>query len=173
MIAYFQWRLKYPSKLRHDPKELEDIIIGRIGHLTTEILTDETVSDETIANSQIGRNFLYQNRFVDAYKPFFINSFSIIGWSDPFPNDDEFIKGSLDDGDGMSMPKYFTDLVYNESRYIEGFSPYCIYIPKKEIMVKIMRACIAVKCPHDLWIHQELECPVEGLEYVQKDEDEN
>jgi hypothetical protein len=153
MIAFFQWRLKYPNKVRHDPRELEEIIVGRIRHITEEILTDEYVSEETIANSQIGRYFLLQNKFVDAYKPFFINSFSIIGWSDPFPNDDNLIKGSLDDGDGMSMPKYFTDLVYSESRYIEGFSPYCIYIPKKEIMIKMMRASIAVPKIEDLWIH--------------------
>ncbi len=44
----------------------------------------------------------------------------------------------------MSMPKYYTDLVYSDSRYIPNFSPYCIYIPKKEIMAKLMRACIAV-----------------------------
>lgn len=93
---------------------------------------------------------------MDPYRPYFINSFTIIGWSDPFPHDDEFIKGSIDDGDGMKMPTVYTDLVYNESRYIDGFSPYCIYIPKKEIMLKIMRACICVNKSEDLWINQEL-----------------
>ena len=32
-----------------------------------------------------------------------------------------------------------------------------IYIPKKEIMLKMMRACIAVKKPEDLWINQDVE----------------
>ena len=112
---------------------------------------------------------MVQNKFIDSYKPFFINSFTIIGWSDPYPNDDEFIKGSVDDGDGMQMPTVPTDLVYFKTRYIEGFSPYCIYIPKKEIMLKLMRACIEVKKPEDLWINQELVCPVEGLEYTAED----
>lgn len=78
----------------------------------------------------------------------------MIGFSDPFSNDDEFIKGSLDDGEGIEMPKKPEDLVYFPSRYIEGFSPYCIYIPKKEIMLKLMRACICVSKVEDLWINQ-------------------
>jgi hypothetical protein len=91
----------FPSKLRHNPEELEEILVGRIRHMTTELLTDETITEETKAASVIGRNFLVQNKFIDEYKPFFINSFSSIGWSDPYPNDDKLIKGSLDDGDGM------------------------------------------------------------------------
>ena len=59
--------------------------MGRIAHLSGEILTDETISEETKANSKISKNFLVHNGFIDEYSPFFINSFSIIGYSDPFP----------------------------------------------------------------------------------------
>ena len=70
------------------------------------------------------------------------------------------------------MPTKPEDLVYFRSRYIEGFSPYCVYIPKKEIMLKLMRACVSVPKSEDLWINQQLECPVDGLEYVGKDHDD-
>lgn len=33
----------------------------------------------------------------DQFKPYLINGFKVIGWSDPFPDDDKFIKGSVDD----------------------------------------------------------------------------
>ena len=89
----------------------------------------------------------------DSYKPFVINSFQTIGWSDPFPQDDEFIIGSLDDGDNLVVPEAPLDLVYEESRYMPEFSPLCIYVPKKEIMLKMMRACVEVKKPDNLWFH--------------------
>jgi hypothetical protein len=44
--------------LRHNPAELEEILVSRIGHLTKEILTDETISEKTKADSKIGKNFL-------------------------------------------------------------------------------------------------------------------
>jgi hypothetical protein len=65
------------------------------------------------------------------------------------------ITGSTDDGDNMNIPTAVDDWVYSESRYIDGFSPYVIYVPKKEIMLKMMRACIEVKKEEDLWINQE------------------
>jgi hypothetical protein len=66
MIAFFQWRTMYPSKVRFNPDELEEIMVGRIGHLTRELLTDETITEETKASSQIGVNFLVQNKFTDS-----------------------------------------------------------------------------------------------------------
>ena len=60
------------------------------------------------------------------------------------------------------MPDKIDDMVYGPTRYIKGFSPYCIYIPTKEIMVKIMRACVGVKDPKELWVNR-----VEGLDGVQ------
>lgn len=45
------------------------------------------------------------------------------------------------------------DLLYPENRYIEDQVPLHIYIPRKEIMFKLMRACIDVEKPEDLWIY--------------------
>ena len=81
-----------------------------------------------------------------------INSFFSVGIMDPFPNDDLNIIGSRDDGEEiLTPPEKVEDFVYPASRYIEGKRPWCLYIPNKEIMFKMMRACIKVKDPKDLW----------------------
>ena len=63
------------------------------------------------------------------------------------------MKGSLDDGHNLSLPESVDDLVYPEQRYIAGQSPFQLYIPRLEVMVKIMRACINVEKPEDVWIN--------------------
>ena len=60
----------------------------------------------------------------------FISRFWTIGFADPFPNDDEFIIGSVDDiPDNLATPCRVEDHVYPHERYVKGNSPYCIYIP--------------------------------------------
>ena len=83
-----------------------------------------------------------------------INSFWETGITDPFPNDEDLIIGSVDDiPDDFKLPTKPTDLVYSESRFEYGNSPVCIYIPAPEIMLKVMRACIEVKIKEDLWFN--------------------
>ena len=89
---------------------------------------------------------------VDSYKPHLINSFQTIGWPDPFPNDCKEVTGSIEDGHNLVIPSETLDLVYLESRYYEEASPLCIYIPKKEVMLKIMRACIGATKTSDFWL---------------------
>ena len=52
----------------------------------------------------------------------------------------------------MKTPHEIDHHVYPDSRYTEGNSPFCIYIPCKEVMLKLMRACIKVTEPDNLWI---------------------
>jgi len=47
----------------------------------------------------------------------------------------------------------FKDDVYPKSKYFEESNPFCLYIPNKEIMFKMIRACIKVTEPEDLWIN--------------------
>ena len=64
------------------------------------------------------------------------------------------ILGSIDDEcPDLKSPCHLDDWVYPEFRYVNGNAPHSIYIPRKEIMLKIMRACIGVKKPEDLWIN--------------------
>ena len=84
---------------------------------------------------------------------YLINRFFTVGFADPYPDDDKNIIGSVDDApDDLVSPSKIEDKVYPESRYVEGNSPNCIYLPNKEIMLKLMRACIKVKDVNHLWI---------------------
>ena len=93
----------------------------RINNLTNELITEEKVSKETLQNSKISNDFLIKYNLSEEMKDFFINSFQMLGWADPFPDDDRFIKGSLDDlGENMTIPTSCYDWVYPKSRYIEN-----------------------------------------------------
>ena len=76
-------------------------------------------------------------------KKFTINSFEQIGWLDPYR--DEKTEGNFE------KPTSIYDHIYGSDRMKEGFVPYVIYLPKKTIMFKIMRACIDIKDEKELW----------------------
>jgi hypothetical protein len=162
-IAFLQWRYRQPRKIEVGPdgshtRMLEESILKRIVKLTQELVSEEKINEETKENSKIPEDFLVKYKIVEDMKSFFINGFQTVGWSDPFPDDDQFITGSCDDGDNLILPEKIDDWVYPEIRLSYDASPYQIYIPKKEIMLKMMRACIAVKKPQDLWVNQDVEC---------------
>jgi hypothetical protein len=43
------------------------------------------------------------------------------------------------------------ELVYHESRFEEDYIPRMLFIPNKKTMFSIMRHCIGVTKPEDLW----------------------
>ena len=84
------------------------------------------------------------------FATFTIRSFWDIGWADPFAiASGNRPKAACD----LKLPTHPDHLVYSECRYTEKYSPYVVYIPSKEVMFKIMRACIKVKNIEDLWIN--------------------
>ena len=72
-----------------------------------------------------------------------------IGWADPFP--DKECGGAPQGLNDLKLPMEPSDLVYAQSRYVEGNSPSVIYIPKKAIMFKLVRACLVCTSEEDLW----------------------
>lgn len=58
------------------------------------------------------------------------------------------------DGPGPKIPADKDDYAYAESRLIKGFIPTVVYVPTKEMMFKMMRACIGVTKVQDLWINK-------------------
>jgi len=75
--------------------------------------------------------------------------------ADPYPDDEsKTILNNADLSPADKLPEVPGDMVYGPTRYIENFSPYCVYIPKQEMMFKIMRACVNVKDPMDLWFNR-------------------
>ena len=157
-IAFLQWRLMYPSEFVNR-QDIQELILARINNLNNNMNLGQRPNEETLKNSKISSKFLDKaSRFVlkeekQTDKTFLINRFFDIGWADPFAADnDGLVKDQL-----LTDPE---DLVYENCRYVQRYSPYVIYVPKKEVMLKIMRACIGCKQPKDLWIHSgEAEAP--------------
>ena len=78
-------------------------------------------------------------------KDYRINCFEQIGWVDPFPKENLFKSK-------YTKTEDYEKLVYAESRFKPDEPPQVVYIPRREIMFKIMRACIDVKHEEDLWV---------------------
>ena len=95
---------------------------------------------QDINDTALPRNF-YNNYTAITQQPdkiHLINSFDQISWKDPFP----------DKKSNFCPPVFINDFVYDEKRMVEGQVPFMIFMPKKEVMFKLMRACIGVK---DQW----------------------
>ena len=51
------------------------------------------------------------------------------------------------------VPKSVNDFVYAPSRKVPNTPPIVVYVPRPEMMLKMMRACIEVKDPDGLWVN--------------------
>ena len=69
-----------------------------------------------------------------------IDSFEGVGMTDPFPDEKMQCNGNV------RAPMYHID-VYQKSRYTPDNSPSVIYIPTRNVMIKMMRSCIGVDDP--------------------------
>jgi len=78
-----------------------------------------------------------------------------MGWSDPFPDEHSSIEPELVTmlSEGQS--------IYHESLYNYDYSPFIIFIPSKLVMIKMMRACIAVDKKENLWMYDYPKMPEE------------
>ena len=60
---------------------------------------------------------------------------------DPFPEEEYKFKANVAGID--TLPRHHTETVYEEYKMnSEDCSPLCLYIPRKEIMLKMIRGCI-------------------------------
>ena len=153
-LAFLQWRIRYPNHIYCNHEAICECIVARIDRFKKlEGFNKDFISAKSRKNGVIGKDFLVKYDICDEYKPFLINSFQTIGWSDPFPDDIDSVTGSLADGVNLKVPEHPLDYVYEDSRYCSDYSPMCIYVPKKEVMLKMMRGCISIKDPEELWFH--------------------
>ena len=129
-IAFFQWRLKFPNTIKHDPQQLEDIISDRVDYFSREF---ESMNKMILTNSKFDEKKLGDYNLVQEPNTYLISSFESVGLPDPFPR--------------KETANNFPEHGYPSERYCHGTSPSCIYIPTKQLMIKIMRACIEVKTP--------------------------
>ena len=114
------------------------------------------MSNDTLAFSLLPDMFYknFKRIFTTRVKPFNINNLETIGLPDPFPYEE---KNIIAEG-RLPLPDSKTGVipnVYRPHRYMKGNSPYCVYIPNKDIMFKLMRACLKVDEVEDLWCFSE------------------
>ena len=130
--AFLQWRLKFPKKHRYNQTEIEETLLQTLRFLGKDIGNHKKSFEEL----EMPNLFKYKLSKPCCHQ---IKSFEVVGLSDPF-------------GEAKEFPfKKVSDDVYNAKRYCKCHSPMSIYIPSNEMMLKMMRACIGVKCPCDLW----------------------
>ena len=138
--------------------EIKELINSRIAYYINSQAGNHVhkITLQTEEGSELNPNFLVKYEVADRkFEPFFINGFKQIGLSDPFPDDQVNLKESLksEEAPFISLPSTNSVSVYPASRMIKSNSPFCIYIPRKEVMFKLMRACINVKFEHELWFN--------------------
>ena len=88
---------------------------------------------------------------------------------DPFPEEEYKFQANVP---GIDLaPKRYSDTIYEEYKMNrEDCSPLCLFVPRKELMLKMIRACINVKSDWDLWFNRE---PPEPQSPVGKDESDD
>ena len=101
----------------------------------------KTISEETREKSMIDLETLQRLNLVDMEPnpdSGNIESFSEIGWLDPFPIEST-----------QNLKDFVEDL---KTSFIEVKKIKFLTLPSRAMMIQIMRACIGVKDPEDLWI---------------------
>lgn len=106
-------------------------------------------------------------------KHFLINSFPKIGLTDPFPNEEKSMNNEEDIELNNMMLMDPHVLIYPKCRISENNSPQPIYIPNRAVMFKLMRACIGITRPEDLWFNlNNTKCNKNHIGSCKEEEDE-
>ena len=158
-IAFFQWRKMYPTDKIYHEDEVIELINDRMEYTfmrNKDMMEDENrlkISQMTQHNSKLPKDFyftyfasLFLNKEEIVDCSYNITSFEQLGWKDPYPNENR-IKAK------WKNPEKIDDLVYKKARFQNNFIPQVVYVPRKDIMFKIMRACIEVKSEQDFWFN--------------------
>ena len=141
-IAFFQWRKMYPSKCIFDLEQIEEILEFRIGYtFKPEKKENGIPNTQTLKDSEPSLYYITKYDMLDLrdvhYK---INTFSQINFPDPFPKENTFKSK-------RGPPKDMEDQVYLPECFRGWETPFCYYLPRKEMMFKLMRGCINVETP--------------------------
>jgi hypothetical protein len=103
----------------------------------------------------LGKNFLLDFKIGndEGFNPFEVNSFASIGIKDPFPRDSITLNYSISDTHSNVFTRMTSadSMAYPHIKYINGIIPDMIFLPRLEIMFKIIRACVCVSSPKELW----------------------
>ena len=98
-------------------------------------------ADDCLPNDQI-KNSVYEAIYKNV-------AFQSIGLPDPFPEEDtQDLEYQQILGNNEIVIK---DLVYPDCRFNVDYSPRTIFMPTKQVMFKMIRACLGCDGPQDLW----------------------
>ena len=146
-IAFLQWRCRFPSHIKYHEEMLKELIEERMKYMYGNMYLGISDKSKMPSNQySVGEKFYQQ--FAEAIpiaQSYHIWSFEQIGLFDPFPQ--EPMETSF------IIPTTDEDLVYREERFVYKNSPHTLYFPSKKVLFKIMRACIGITDPKDLWFN--------------------
>ena len=88
------------------------------------------MSKKGLQQAKISKDFLQKYSIVqNGDRVHNISNFRSIGWSDPFPDDDKFVIGSVDDDIDAVVLNDIDDYVYDKSKFIHGVPPCVKFVP--------------------------------------------
>ena len=149
-IAFFQWRRAMPSKLKCNMGDVVELIDFRVEYTFTRCKLPESIPTEQTrsASGPPSTDYLAKYGLADegGDRQYIINSFHQLGWPDPYPKENSYKSSASQPVDG-------DDLVYDPIRFREGTPPFVVYIPRAEMLFKMMRACIDVTDTRELWLN--------------------
>lgn len=105
------------------------------------------MSPETHAAGELEDGFLENYDLLNPTHTSLVPDWEDIGIADPFPSEDNQYESTF------KVPETVDQFIYADSRLSASCSPICIFIPDKQVLWKMMRSCIYVTDPKDLWIN--------------------
>ena len=126
-------------------------------------------TEKTQEAAALPPNFLVDYGMVQSSpQNYFINTFEQLGMPDPFPEEVYAFHANVPGID--AAPRLYSDAVYEEYKTNrEDSSPMCLFIPRQELMLKLIRACIEVPNDWELWFNRE---PPDSPTVVAEDDEE-
>lgn len=140
-----------PDTMRDNMKKLSQIFSDDIDISLRPTEKTLQMSQLTYDNEE-KYGFAYSEEEMAKMNFFNVNAFWHIGISDPYPDESTIVEAQnqLLGDEEFTLEK----LVYPKQRYAKGVIPMQIYIPSKQVMLKIIRACIGCDEVGDLWFNR-------------------
>ena len=154
MIAFFQWRLQHPTIFSSHDRELNELIEDRQNYLKREKKEGQLITEITNKECNFPKSIYKNYQYIGPdVKPNYIYTFDQIGIQDPFPFENDW-KEDMPQIDDIPLPKDGIQVYPQKRLSSPHYSPRLIFLPRKELIVKMMRACICVEDTSELWFNR-------------------
>jgi hypothetical protein len=144
-LAFFQWRAR-ERRQQASLSELQETMGSLQRKVLGSIDLSRSVSAKTVTEAKVPAGLARRLKLdKPEYQPYFVNTFGGLAWPDPFPDKTSSVEPEL--------LHDRQDLVYPPSRYRNEASPAMLFLPSKQMILKMMRACMGVTRIQDLWLY--------------------